>query len=262
MIAKNFYNGLVDTWMMTKRNLLRYIRLPQLLVFSSIQPVMFLVLFNYVFGGAIGGSTAIAGGKYINYLLPGILLQTVMFGGLQTGIGLAEDMGKGIVDRFRSLPMSRVAVMAGRTLSDTLRNSAVIIIMLTAGSLLGFRFHAGVFSAFEMAAIILLFGFAISWIFAFIGLSVKDSETAQVAGFLFIFPLVFASGAFVPVQTMPAWLQAFARNQPITQVVNAARHFALGTSAYGGSWKALVWSLGLLAIFIPLAVWQYKRRTV
>ncbi|HUS26101.1 MAG TPA: ABC transporter permease [Nevskiaceae bacterium] len=252
-----------DTWTIAKRNLYRYIRLPQLLFFSSLQPIIFLLLFNYVFGGAIGnGIPPAADGKYINYLLPGILVQVTMFGGLQTGVGLADDMTRGIIDRFRSLPMSRIAVIAGRTLADTLRNVVVMAIMLTVGSLLGFRFHEGIGQGLAMAGIILLFGYALSWAFAFIGMTLRDAETAQLAGFLFVFPLVFASAAFVPVQTMPDWLQAFVRNQPITFVVNAARHFTLGVPADGAVWKTIVWSLGLLAIFVPLAIWQYRRRTV
>ncbi len=259
---KRFAKAFRDTTIIAKRNLLRYVRLPQLLFFSSVQPIMFLVLFNYVFGGAIGAGAiaAIPGGKYINFLLPGILIQTVMFGGVQTGIGLAEDMGKGIVDRYRSLPMSRIAVIAGRTLSDLVRNLAVMLIMISVGALLGFRFQNGLTGALGMIGISALFGYALSWLFAFIGLSVRDAETAQLASFLAIFPLTFASSAFVPTQTLPDWLQAFVRNQPVTFVVNASREFALGVNTYGAPWKAATWSLGLLVIFVPLAVWAYKRR--
>ncbi|MDP3999832.1 MAG: ABC transporter permease [bacterium] len=261
LLAEQLHWPIVDTWTITRRNLLRYVRLPRLLVFSSIQPVMFLLLFNYVFGGALGASTAAAGGQYINYLLPGILIQIVMFGGVQTGIGLAEDMGKGIIDRFRSLPMSRLAVIAGRTLADVLRNVVVVGILLIVGTLLGFHFQAGFGNALAMVGIAVLFGFTLSWVFACIGLAVRDTETAQLAGFLFIFPLVFASSVFVPVQTMPTWLQPFVKNQPITQVVNAARHFALGTPANGAVWKALLWCFVILAACMPIALWLYKRRT-
>lgn len=253
--------ALRDTWVITKRNLRRYVRLPQLLFFSSIQPVMFLLLFNYVFGGAIGATVTVPGGKYIDYLLPGILVQMVMFGGVQTGIGLADDMGKGIIDRFRSLPMSRIAVVAGRTLSDAVRNIVVIGIMLGVGALIGFRFHSGFGSAVAAIGIAVLFGFALSWIFAFIGMLVKDAESAQLASFVFIFPLTFASSAFVAVSTMPGWLQVFAKNQPVTLTVNAARELALGTPGDGAIWKILVWSVVLLVVFIPVALWQYKRRS-
>jgi len=256
-----FGSGVVDTWIITQRNLLRYIRLPQLLFFSSVQPVMFLLLFNYVFGGALGQSIQVPGIKYIDYLLPGIIIQVVLFGGVQTGIGLAEDMGKGIIDRFRSLPMSRIAVVAGRTASDTIRNVAVILIMIGVGYLIGFKFQAGFLDAAYMVLVALFFGFAFSWIFAWIGMKVKDSETAQLASFLIIFPLTFASAAFVPVATMPSWLQAFARNQPITFAVESARHFALGIPANGATWKVLAWSIGFLIVFIPLAIRQYKRRS-
>jgi len=251
--------GIIDTWTITKRNLNRYIRLPRLLVFSSIQPIMFLVLFNFVFGGAIGGATGVPGGKYIDFLLPGILAQTIMFGGVQTGIGLAEDMGKGIVDRFRSLPMSRLAVIAGRTASDAVRNLSVVAIMLTVGALLGFRFHNGLLDAIGMIALVVSFGYALSWAFAYVGMSVGDAETAQLASFFFIFPLVFASAAFVPVQTMPSWLQVFARNQPVTQVVNGARQLALGVPSGGAPWKSLLWTVILLAIFVPLSIRKYKK---
>ena len=241
-VIKRAYFQVNDTVVITRRNLFRYIRLPQLVVFSSIQPIMFLVLFNFVFGGAIGASSGVPGGKYINFLLPGILAQTMMFGGLQTGIGLAEDMGKGIIDRFRSLPMSRGAVMAGRTFSDLIRNVTV----------------AGIINAVGMVLILLFFAFSISWIAAFMGLSVGDAETAQIAGFLMIFPLTFASAAFVPIATMPEWLQVFARNQPVTHVVLAARELAIGIPSGGAIWKSIVWTIGILAVFIPLAIHRYR----
>ena len=250
-----------DTWILTVRNLRRYARLPRLIFFSSIQPVMFLLLFNYVFGGSLGTSTHVPGGKYIDYLLPGILVQMVMFGGVQTGIGLADDMSRGIIDRFRSLPMSRIAVVAGRTIADAIRNLIVILIMIVVGYIIGFRFQSGFFNAASMVGLALLFGYSLSWVFAYIGMSVKDVETAQLASFVFIFPLTFASAVFVAVQTLPTWLQVFVRNQPITFMANAARELALGTDSGGAIWKVTFWSLGLLAIFIPLALQQYKRRS-
>lgn len=257
----SFGSSLLDTWIIAQRNLKRYVRLPQLLFFSSVQPIMFLLLFNYVFGGSIGQSLQIPGIKYIDYLLPGIVIQMVLFGGVQTGIGLAEDMGKGIIDRFRSLPMSRAAVIAGRTASDTIRNLVVILIMIGVGYLIGFRFLEGFGNAVLMVIICLIFGFGFSWIFAYVGMRVKDSETAQLASFFLIFPLVFASAAFVPVSTMPSWLQAFARNQPVTFAVESARHFAIGLPANGATWKVLAWTLGFLVVFIPLSIRQYKRRS-
>ena len=251
-----------DTWTMTKRNLLRYVRLPQLIFFSSVQPVMFLTLFNFVFGGAIGAHGAAPGGKYINFLLPGIFAQVVLFGAINTGIGLADDMGKGVVDRFRSLPMSRAAVMGGRTVADMIRNLVVISILLVVGSLYGFRFGGGLVDAVSMVVIMLLFGFAFSWVFATIGLMVPDAETAQLAGFLFVFPLTFASAAFLPTQTMPSWLEKFANDQPITYVANTARHFALVVPYPDGTLvKLLIWIGVILVIFVPLAIRLYRKRT-
>lgn len=259
-VAQTIKYGFTDTWAITQRNLIRYTRLPQLLFFSSVQPIMFLLLFNFVFGGSVGNEAAIPGGKYINYLLPGILVQSSLFGALNTGVGLADDMGKGIVDRFRSLPMSRSAVMAGRTFSDMIRNIFTMTIMIIVGSLLGFRFIGGFWGAIGTILIVLVFSYSFAWMLAFVGLSVKDSETAQLAGFVSIFPLTFASAVFVPVQSMPGWLQVFARNQPVTFAASAAREFALGLPSTGAWWKLLLWVAGILIVFIPLAVYRYKRR--
>ena len=248
-----------DALTVTRRNLVTYTRLPQLLVFSTIQPVMFVLLFAYVFGGAIQTQ-----GDYIQYLIPGIMVQTVAFGSTQTGVGLADDLGKGIIDRFRSLPMARSAVLAGRTMSDAVRNTFVICLMLGVGTIIGFRVQTNFFSALAAVALAVFFGFAFSWISAMIGMSVGNVETAQVSGFIWIFPLVFASSVFVPVETMPSWLQAFAEVQPITLTVNALRGLLLGAEAVGGSASdyvlgALAWCLGILAVFMPMAVRRYRR---
>jgi ABC-2 type transport system permease protein/oleandomycin transport system permease protein len=250
--------GASDTFQIMKRNVKRNFRIPQLLVFSSIQPIIFLLLFNFVFGGAVQGTGAT---KYINFLLPGILAQTSLFGAIQTGVGLAEDLGKGVIDRFRSLPMSRYAVLAGRTLADAVRNLFVITLMSFVGMLLGFRYQHGLGNFVFAIGLVLLFAYSMSWVSANLGLLLKDSETVQVAGFLWVFPLVFASSVFVPVQTMPSWLQVFARNQPVTQVVNAVRHLTQGGVVNGGSyvWHTIVWALGIILVFAPLAVWKYKR---
>ena len=251
-----------DTLVMVERNLVRYVRLPQLLVFSTIQPVMFLLLFTYVFGGAIktGGS-----GSYINYLLPGILVQTAVFGAIQTGVGLTEDLTKGLIDRFRSLPMARSAVLAGRTAADMMRNIFVVILMFIVGYFIGFRLQGSVSDAIAAFAILLLFGFAFSWISATIGMLVKNTETAQVAGFIWVFPLVFASSIFVPVETMPDWLQSFAKHSPVTLTVNAVRALTLATSSTAEtlnySWAALAWIAGILIVFMPLSIWLYRRAT-
>ncbi len=250
------FAGLKHTFLIMKRNVKRNFRLPQLIVFSTIQPVIFLLLFNFVFGGSVGPQN---GGEYINFLLPGILAQTALFGAIQTGVGLAEDLNKGVIDRFRSLPIARYAVLAGRTLADSVRNAVVIVIMLIVGALLGFRFEKGVVSFIAAAGLVLLFAYAFSWISATIGLLVKESETVQVAGFLWVFPLVFASSVFVPVGTMPGWLQVFARNQPVTKVVNAVRYLVHGAGEGAAVGHTLLWVAVLLMVFVPLAVWRYRK---
>lgn len=251
-------SGIQHTAQIMKRNIKRNFRVPQLLVFSSIQPIIFLLLFNFVFGGAVSGGSD---GTYINFLLPGILAQTALFGAIQTGVGLAEDLNKGVIDRFRSLPMARYAVLAGRTLADSVRNIFVIILMSGVGFLLGFRFQQGVIKFVLALLLIVIFAYAFSWISAVIGLMLKDSETVQVAGFLWVFPLVFASAVFVPVNTMPNWLQVFARNQPVTQVVSAVRYLTRGGVPNGSEyvWHTLLWVAGLLLVFAPIAVWRYRK---
>lgn len=254
-IITNWRWTLSDIGVMTWRNILRYKRLPQLIVFSTIQPVMFVLLFTYVFGGAIKTSTY----NYITYLLPGILVQTVLFGSMQTGIGLAEDMLKGMIDRFKSLPMAHSAVLAGRTISDVARNVFVVLLMSGVGFLIGFRFHNGFFNFLAALGITVLFGFAFSWISAMIGMAVKHVETAQVAGFIWVFPLVFMSSIFVPVQTMPVWLQHFAKNSPITEVVNTVRALSIGGPVADSLWKALAWIAVIFIVFVPLSVNRYRK---
>jgi ABC-2 type transport system permease protein/oleandomycin transport system permease protein len=245
-----------DAAAITKRNLYRYLRVPPLLLFSTIQPIMFVLLFTYVFGGAI----VVPGvDHYIDFLMAGILVQTVIFGSTQTGVALAEDMTRGMVDRFRSLPMARSAVLAGRTMSDTARNLFVVCLMLIVGTLVGFRFHAGVAAAFGAVALALAFGLAFSWISAFIGLSVRDVESAQAAGFVWVFPLVFASSAFVPVESMPGWLQTFANINPVTVTVDALRALTLGGPVTRSLLESLAWITGILLVFVPLAVNRYRR---
>jgi ABC-2 type transport system permease protein/oleandomycin transport system permease protein len=246
-----------DIWVMTHRNLLRYLRLPQLLVFSTIQPVMFVFLFSFVFGGAID----IPNLSYIDYLMPGILIQTVLFGSIQTGVGLAEDLSKGMIDRFRSLPMARSAVLMGRTLSDMARNMFVVVLLVGVGYLIGLRFDTGVLQVVAALALTVLLGLAFSWISATIGLYVRDGESAQVASQIWIFPLIFASSAFVPPATMPDALRIFASVNPVTLTADAVR--ALTQTQGNDLWPALGWSLawiaGLLVVFIPLAVRRYRR---
>ena len=250
-------SAVTDTAGVTGRNLRHFIRQPDLLVFSTIQPVLFVLLFVYVFGGAIGRSLP-HGITYVDYLLPGIFVQSVTFGASQTAVGLSEDLTRGVVDRFRSLPMARSAVLAGRTVADLVRNIAVIALMIAVGYLVGFRFTGGAAGAAGCVAVVAAFGLALSWIFAFVALTVRGAETAQTAGFVVIFPLVFASSVFVPVATLPGWLQAFAKINPVTVTANAARSLALfGTPASLGA--AAAWIGGLLVVFIPLSVWRYRR---
>jgi ABC transporter DrrB family efflux protein len=256
-----------DTWVITKRNLLRNVRLPQLLLFATVQPVMFLLLFNYVFGGAIGEAIPpVAGGKYINWLVPGLLVQVATFGAGQTALGLTEDLSKGVIERFRSLPMARSAVLAGRTVSDLIRNGAVITLMMVVGFLIGFRWQTNIVGLVAGMLVAAAFSYAISWVMAAIGLAVKNPEAAQTAVFLPVFPFVFASSVFVPTGTMPGWLQAFADNQPITVTVNAIRGLMLGaealppgTSVTAQVLLALGWAVGILAVFAPMAVRIYRR---
>ncbi len=250
-------SAVTDTAVVTGRNLRHFIRQPDLLVFSTIQPVLFVLLFVYVFGGAIGRSLP-HGVAYVDFLLPGIFVQSVTFGASQTAVGLSEDLERGVVDRFRSMPMARSAVLAGRTVADLVRNILIIGLMIAVGYAVGFRFHGGVAGAVGCIAVVAAFGFALSWIFAFVALTVRGAETAQTAGFVVIFPLVFASSVFVPVSTFPDWLQAFAKINPVTVTADAARSFALlGTPASLGA--AAAWIGGLLAVFIPLSVWRYRR---
>jgi ABC transporter DrrB family efflux protein len=251
--------ALSDAAAITRRYLTHIVRQPQLLVFSTVQPVMFVLLFRYVFGGALQLPPEF-GDNYSNFLLPGIFVQTVAFGSTQTAIALAEDLSKGVIDRFRSLPMARSAVLVGRTTADLVRGCAVVLIMTLVGLLIGFRPEwLGLLGAI---AVVVGLGFAMSWIYALVGMSVPNSETAQAASFVVTFPIVFASAIFVPTQFMPGWLQAFANNNPITHVAEASRWLATGIG--DGSdhlvWS-LVWIVGLLVVFVPLAVNRYRRMT-
>jgi len=250
---------IADAKTITWRNLMRYIRIPDSLFFSSVQPVMFVLLFRYVFGGAIH----VPGISYVNYLIAGVYVQTVMFGAVATSVGLAEDLHQGLIERFRALPMARSAVLAGRTTADLVRNIGVLILITAVGYLVGFRVETNVGEFVGAIVIILLFAYALSWGFAIIGLSAPNSETAQLAAFPLLFPLSFASSAFVPVTSMPGWLQAFAIHQPVSQVIDATRELMLGGHSklwsMSNVWQSLAWSVGLLVVLVPLAVWRYRR---
>lgn len=256
---------IADSAAIAQRYLIAYIRLPQLLVFSTVQPIMFVLLFRYVFGGAI----PIPGIPYVDYLMPGIFVQTVVFGSTGTGIGLAEDAGKGLIERFRSLPMARSAVLIGRTWADLVRNILVVLLMTIVGFLVGWRIH-GSFGAFILALVlIIIFGYSMSWLTALVGLKATNSEAAQAAIFPVLFPLTFASSAFVPVETMPGWLQTFATYNPVSVVVNAARSLTLGdlgTQLYpDGPGRyvlgSILWSIVIVAVFAPLAVKAYRAKS-
>lgn len=247
--------AVADTLVITRRNLLRIPRAPDLLLGFTVQPVMFVLLFVYVFGGAI----RTPGFKYVDFLMPGIITQTIAFGGYLTAVGLNEDLRKGLIDRFRSLPMARSAVLAGRTLADVVMNILAVVLMVGVGLIIGFRFGTSAPQVLAGIGILLLFGYAFSWIFALMGLSASSAESAGSVGFLVVFPLTFVSSAFVPVDSMPAILQVFARINPFTIVVDATRALFLGTPAGDSIWGALAWSIGLIAVFAPVAVARYRR---
>jgi ABC transporter DrrB family efflux protein len=247
-----------DTWVLARRNLKRIPRQPDLLLAYTVQPVMFVLLFVYVFGGAI----VTPGFDYVDFLMPGIIVQSIAFGGFVTALGLTEDVHKGLIDRFRSLPMSRAAVLAGRTSSDVLLNCLSLVVLLGVGILCGFNFiGATVGEVLLGVVLLLLFGYAFSWVFALIGLFSSSPETANSFGFMLIFPLTFASSAFVPAETMPDGLRQFAEANPFTTVVDAVRSLWIDTPANSDVWVAFLWCFVLLAIFVPLAINRYRTVT-
>ncbi len=262
-----FTSTVVDTWVITRRNLLRNVRLPQVLLFSTVQPIMFLLLFTFVFGGAIEGTLPqAAGGEYINWLIPGLLVQVSVFGSGQTAIGLTDDLKKGVIDRFRSLPMARSAVLAGRTFADLGRNAAVVALMLLVGFGIGFRYATSFFEFLLGVLLALAFAYSLSWVMAVIGLYVKEPEATQSAVFLPVFPLVFASSVFLPTETMPDWLRVFADNQPITTVTNALRALMLGEGALLDGQVlttqlllSAAWIVGITLVFSLWAIRAYRR---
>jgi ABC transporter DrrB family efflux protein len=257
--------ALHDGWIVTKRNLIKIKRVPDLLIFSTIQPIMFVLLFTYVFGGAIKGT----GVAYKEYLMAGIFTQTVAFGSSLTAIGLADDLTKGIVDRFRSLPMSRAAVLVGRTTSDLLNNLLVVLVMGGCALLVGWRVHTGPWGALAGFGVLFLFAYAMSWIAAVIGLAARSVEVAQSAGFIWLFPMTFLSNAFISTSTLPGWLRPVADWNPISSIAlalrdlwgNAPQGLARGNGfpAAHPVLLALLWSVGILALFIPMAISRYRR---
>jgi ABC transporter DrrB family efflux protein len=255
-VSRGLLGPVRDALAITQRNLIAYRRVPQLLVFSTIQPVVFVLMFRYVFGGAVGG---FRGFPYVDFLMPGVFVQTVVFGSLATAIGLATDLKSGLLERFRSLPMARSAVLAGRTLADLSRNVFVAVLMVMVGVLVGFRIHGGIPAFIGAMLLVLLFGYAMSWVFATVGLAVGDPETAQAAAFPVLAPLVFASSAFVPISSMPGWLQVWANHQPVSVTVNAVRDLVLGLPASSDVIQAVAWLVGILVVFMPISVRLYRR---
>jgi ABC transporter DrrB family efflux protein len=246
---------LSDIYTIVWRYIVAIRRQPETIFFSVIQPILLVLLFRYVFGGSIH----IKGTSYVDYLMPGVFVQTVAFGSVSTAIGIAEDLQKGLIERFRALPMARSAVLTGRTMADLVRNVGSIAIMTGIGFLVGFRIHTNVASFIAGLLMLLLLAWTLSWAFALIGLAATNSETAQVMAFPFLFPFIFASSGFVPVSSMPGWLQVFANNQPITKVVDSARALMSGGPTATFTLEALAWCVGLLVLFIPLAVRKYRR---
>ena len=243
-----------DTLIITERNLIRLPRAPELFIGYTLQPIMFVLLFRYVFGGAI----RTPGYTYVDFLLPGIIVQNSSFAGFATALGLNEDVRKGLIDRFRSLPMARSAVLGGRTLADVATNLLSIAILIITGLLIGFTFHTSFLHAIAGVGLLLLFGYAFSWFLAFLGLLVRSPESVNSVGFIVVFPLTFVSSAFVPVASMPDGLRQFAEVNPFTIVVDAVRHLWLGAPAHNDVWGAIAWSIAIIAVFAPLAVNRYR----
>jgi ABC-2 type transport system permease protein len=244
-----------DTLVLARRNLKRIPRQPDLLIAYTVQPVMFVLLFVYVFGGAI----ATPGFDYVDFLMPGIIVQSIAFGGFVTALGLSEDVQKGLIDRFRSLPMSRGAVLAGRTFSDVLLNCLSLVVLFAVGFAAGFNFiDSDVWQVALGIVLLLLLGYAFSWVFALVGLFSSSPETANSIGFTLIFPLTFASSVFVPAESMPDGLRQFAEANPFTTVSDAVRSLWIGTPPHTDVWMSFIWCAVLIAIFAPLAIRRYR----
>ena len=245
-----------DTVVLAKRNLKRIPRQPDLLIAYTVQPVMFVLLFVFVFGGAI----QTPGFDYVDFLMPGIIVQSIAFGGFVTALGLSEDVKKGLIDRFRSLPMSRAAVLLGRTSSDIPLNCLSLVVLLSVGFVAGFNFIDATAGDIALGIVLLLLmGYAFSWIFALVGLFSSTPETANSIGFTLIFPLTFASSVFVPAATMPDGLRQFAEANPFTTWADAVRSLWLGIPAGTDVWMGFVWCVVITAVFAPLAVARYRK---
>jgi ABC-2 type transport system permease protein len=245
-----------DTLLLTRRHLLRTARTPQIIVLSAITPIMFVLLFRYVFGGTIH----IPGyASYVDYLMPGIIVQTALFGGSSSAVGVAEELSAGTTDRLRSLPTNRAAILSARTLADLVRLSYTMVLVIAIGVLVGFRVQSDPRSAIEAIGIALLFGYACTWLFTLLGLVVRNVEAATLAGFMITFPLVFASSAFTATANMPGWLAAFANAQPVTHVADALRALSHGGDAGPPVMSAVAWSVGILIVASLLSTWRFRR---
>jgi ABC transporter DrrB family efflux protein len=252
---RHFITGpIMDAMAVAWRNLRALPRIPQYLVFSTIQPVIFVLMFRYVFGGAIH----VPGVRYVDFLMAGIFVQTVTFGAMNTGVGLATDLQTGLIERFRSLPMARSAVLAGRTIADAVRNLFVIFLMVIVGFAVGFRVHTGPLEFGGAVVLLLLFGVAFSWIMAYIGLTTGNAEAAQAASFPLMAVFVFASSAFVSTATMPGPLRAYANHQPVTATVNAVRALVIGGPTLGRVVAAVAWAVGITVVFAALSIRRYR----
>lgn len=253
----NFRWALSDSFTLIRRGIMHLIKNPDQLMSVAFQPIMFTLLFRYVFGGSIdtGGTT------YINFLMAGILVQTAAFGSSYTALGVATDLQRGIIDRFKSLPMFSGTVLIGHTVADLIRNTVSSVIMVLVGLLVGFRPTASVSEWLAVAGIMLLFTFAFSWLSSIMGLFAKSIEAVQWMTFIFIMPLTFASSAFVPAENMAGVVRVFAVNQPVTHVIEAIRALLVGTPVRDHIWLSVVWCLGILAVSVPLAIYLFRRHT-
>lgn len=254
---ETFRSSVRDVIIVSKRNVKRILRTPRLLIFSSLQPIMFFTLFRYIFENSLGRSLP-PGVSYVDFLFPGVLVQVTLFGGT-TAIALSIDMASGMIDRFRSLPIARSAVLAGRTIADITRNIFVSLLLLVFATLMGFSFGKGALHLLAALGIVLLFAFCFSWFMAFVGLVSKDPETAQLASFLPLFPFIFASTIFQPIQSFPTWLQGFAEHQPISVTVTTARNLILGGPVAPSLWQSLMWCAIFFIVFVPLSIRTYRK---
>lgn len=257
-MARRLRLGVEDTATLTRRELFIWFRNPAFIFFTIIQPVMFVLLFRYVFGGAI--PVKVPGG-YVNFLMPGIIAQSAAFASFGTAIALARQLQRGVIDRFRAMPMARSAVLLGRLMADTLRLVLTVVVILGVGYAVGFRFQNGIVPAVLMLVLGVVFGVIICTISAYVGLALKDEESVGSFGLVWLFPLTFVSSAFVAVSSMPGWLQAFAKNQPVTIVIDEMRSLALGGPLGLHAWQSAAWLAGIAAVFVPLAVRAYRKAT-